>query len=84
MKKVAVISTILEDPLNSQHAFNDVVASYKGLVRGRMGLPLMDEEVTVITLTVVGALDDINSLTGKIGRLPHVQVKTAISKKDIL
>ena len=84
MKKVAVISAILEEPINSQHTFNDVVASYKGLVRGRMGLPLHEEGVTVITLTVVGDLDEINSLTGKIGRIEHVQVKTAISKKDVL
>jgi putative iron-only hydrogenase system regulator len=83
MQKVAVISAILENPTETQHDFNDIVVSYKGLIRGRMGLPLIDEDITIITLTVVGNLNDINSLTGKLGRLEQVQVKTAISKKDI-
>jgi len=84
MKKVAVISAILENPTATQHEFNDIVVSFKDLIRGRMGLPLNDEDMTVVTLTVVGELNDINSLTGKLGRLEQVQVKTAISKKDIL
>ncbi|MDA3847144.1 MAG: iron-only hydrogenase system regulator [Vallitaleaceae bacterium] len=84
MKKVAVISAILENPTASQHAFNDIVVSYRSLIRGRMGLPLIDDDITIVTLTVVGDLNDINSLTGKLGRLEQVQVKTAISKKDIL
>jgi len=84
MKKVAVISAILENPTTTQHEFNDIVVSYRHLIRGRMGLPLIEEDITIVTLTVVGNLDDINSLTGKLGRLEQVQVKTAISKKDIL
>lgn len=83
MKKVAVISAILESPAESQHEFNDIVVSYKDIIRGRMGLPLVDHDMTVVTLTVLGEMDDINSLTGKLGRLNHIQVKTAISKKDI-
>lgn len=84
MKKVAVISAILENPVDSQTEFNTIVASYKGMIRGRMGLPLIEEDMTVITLTVVGDMNEINSLTGKLGRLDSTQVKTAISKKDIL
>ncbi len=34
MKKVAVISAILEDPEGTQHAFNDTVASFKGITKG--------------------------------------------------
>jgi putative iron-only hydrogenase system regulator len=82
MKKVAVISAILDNPKDTQHIFNNCVSSYKEMVRGRMGLPLVNEGITVITLTVVGELDDINSLTGKLGRISDVQVKTSISKKE--
>ncbi len=82
MKRIAVISTILENPKRSQSGFNTVVADFKGIVKGRMGLPLDDYNITIITITVAGELDDINSLTGKIGALPDVQVKTAISKKE--
>lgn len=39
MKKIAVIGAVLEEPNKVQQEFNDVVASFKGIVRGRMGIP---------------------------------------------
>jgi putative iron-only hydrogenase system regulator len=83
MAKIAMISAILEDPAHSQAQFNEIVGSFKGMVKGRMGIPFEQENIAVISITVVGELDDINSLTGKLGRLPHVSVKTAISKKEV-
>ncbi len=48
-----------------------------------MGLPFPDEDISVISITVLGTLDEINSLTGKLGNIPHVTVKTSISKKEL-
>ncbi|QUI21049.1 iron-only hydrogenase system regulator [Vallitalea pronyensis] len=84
MKRVAVISAILEEPETSQFKFNDIIAAYKHLIRGRMGLPLIDQDVSVICITVIGEVNEINSLTGKLGKLANVQVKTSISKKEFL
>lgn len=83
MDRIAVISAILEDPDHTQNAFNSLVSSFKGLIKGRMGLPLPEHDIAVIVLTVAGDVNDINSLTGKIGLLPGVLVKTSISKKEI-
>jgi putative iron-only hydrogenase system regulator len=83
MKKIAVISAILEEPNLCQKEFNEVVSGFKGIVKGRMGIPFEDEGIAVISLTVLGELNDINSLTGKLGNINHVLVKTAISKKEI-
>ncbi|WDV44912.1 iron-only hydrogenase system regulator [Clostridiaceae bacterium M8S5] len=83
MKRVAVISAILDNPLASQAKFNDIVSDYKHLIKGRMGLPLSNDKVTVICIVVMGELDNINSLTGKLGRLENVQVKTSISKQEL-
>ena len=82
MSKIAVISAILEEPRECQQEFNDVVASFRGSIRGRMGLPF-EEGISVISITVIGDLDDINSLTGKLGNIDGVTVKTAIAKKEI-
>jgi len=84
VKKVAVISAVLEEVQECQHEFNKVVAQYKEIVRGRMGVPFFEEGITVISITVVGDVDAINSLTGKLGNIPNVSVKTAIGKKEIL
>jgi putative iron-only hydrogenase system regulator len=83
MKRIAVISAILENPEHSQGELNALVASFKGIVKGRMGLPLPEYGASVITIVLAGELDEINSLTGRIGALKDVQVKTSISKKEI-
>ncbi|MBA1335445.1 MAG: hypothetical protein HPY66_1070 [Firmicutes bacterium] len=82
-KRIAVIGAILEDPRGVQHEFNNVVAEYKEIVRGRMGIPFDEEGVSVVAITVLGDLDSINSLTGKLGNIKGVSVRTSISKKEI-
>lgn len=82
MKKIAVISAILESPEICQEEFNKIVSNFRGSVRGRMGIPF-EEEISVICITVTGELNEINSLTGKLGNINGVTVKTAIAKKEI-
>lgn len=83
MRRIAVISAILEDPASTQKRFNDMISDCQGIIKGRMGIPFDDENMAVISLTLVGSTDQINSLTGKLGSLPGVQVKAAISRKEI-
>ena len=83
MNKIAVIGAVLDNPRESQHDFNEVLGAYKKIIKGRMGIPFEDEEISVVSITVMGDLDDINSLTGKLGNIKGVTVKTSISKKEI-
>lgn len=83
MKRIAVISAILDNPESAQQELNELIAAFKGLIKGRIGLPMPEHGVTVISITLVGDLDEINTLTGKIGLIDGVQVKTSISKKEI-
>jgi putative iron-only hydrogenase system regulator len=81
--KIGVISAILEEPSKCNSEFNEVVASFRGSIKGRMGIPL-ENETSIISIVVVGSLNEINSLTGKLGNIDGVTVKTAISKKEII
>lgn len=81
MQRIALISAILDEPEASQQAFNAIVAEYKDLVRGRMGLPFERPALAVISIVVVGAMDQINAFTGRLGRLPGVTLKTAVSPR---
>lgn len=83
MKRVAVIGAILEEPKDTQEVFNKTVADFRGIIKGRMGIPLEEENISVISITVVGELDEINNLTGKLGRLTGVNIKTTVSKNKI-
>ena len=82
MSKIAVISAILDNPTECQEEFNKIVSSFRGSIRGRMGIPF-EEGISVISLTLTGDLDDINSLTGKLGNIHGVTVKTAIGKREV-
>jgi len=81
--RVAVLGIIIENPEESQAEFNSVVSDFKGIVRGRMGVPFEKEEISVVSVIVCGTLDEINSLTGKIGNIKGITVKTSLSKKEI-
>ncbi len=81
--KIAVIGTVLDHPSESQTRFNEVLSHYKHIIKGRMGLPFEEHDISVIAITVMGTMDDINSLTGKLGNIPGVTVKTSISKKEL-
>lgn len=80
--KIGVISAILEEPNKCNSEFNEVVADFRGSIKGRMGIPL-ENETSIVSIVVVGSLNEINSLTGKLGNINGVTVKTAISKKEI-
>jgi putative iron-only hydrogenase system regulator len=79
MERIAVIGAILEHPGTSQQTFNETVSRYRKIIKGRMGIPFDEADIAVVSLTLQGDLDTINALTGKLGKLPGVTVKTAVS-----
>lgn len=83
MKKIAIISAILEDPSQSQEQFNRIVSEYKTIVIGRMGLPMEQADIGLIAIAVAGSMDEINAFTGQLGSIENVTVKTAVSKREI-
>lgn len=82
MQKIAVISAILDYPEQAMIPFNEAVLKSKHLVIGRMGIPLMEYGISVISITVKGELNEINALTGKLGKIDGINIKTSISKKE--
>lgn len=84
MKRAAIISAILDNPQSSQRYFNDIVSEFNDIVRGRMGIPFGKGKIALVSLTVVAELDQINSLTGRLGKLEGVTVKASVAKEGIV
>jgi len=83
-KRLGVVAVIIEDR-DSAHQFNRVIADFHDLVLARQGLPLHDRyadgrDLHVISLVVEGTNDALGALTGRLGKLPGVQVKSVLSK----
>lgn len=79
-KRLGTISIIIEDT-QQVNSINTILHGYAHLIVGRMGIPYRERGVSVIALIVDCTPEDISALTGKLGQLKQVQVKSALSKK---
>ena len=61
------------------HRINAIISEHADIILGRQGIPLRDRSTSVISLVLDGNTDLIGSLTGKLGRLPGVKVKSVLA-----
>ena len=76
--RVAVMGIIVEDP-DAVEALNVLLHDYGPYIIGRMGVPYREKDIHVISIAIDAPQDTIAALSGKIGNLPGVSVKTAYS-----
>lgn len=76
--RVAVMSIIVENP-DSVKELNDLLHTFSQYVIGRMGIPYREKNINIISVAVDAPQNEISSLSGKIGRLSGVSIKTAYS-----
>ncbi len=74
--RVAVISIIVEND-SSTAALNELLSGFSDYVIGRMGVPYKERGVRLISVAVDAPQDKIAALSGRIGSLSGVSVKTA-------
>jgi len=60
---------------------NTILSKHAGLIIGRQGLPRTDG-TNLISLVLEGSTDEIGSLTGQIGRLEGIQIKSVLLKDE--
>ena len=78
-KRMGFIGILVED-LSAADAVNDALSQYGKLIVGRMGIPYRDRGVSVISLVVDGTNDEVSALTGTLGRIPGISVKSMLEK----
>ncbi|MBO7625319.1 MAG: hypothetical protein J6S82_08465 [Bacteroidales bacterium] len=78
-KRIGTITVFVTDRSVTPH-INETLSRYAELIAARQGLPFRDRSVAVISLIVEGDMDEINQLSGKLGRIGGVEVKTVVSK----
>ena len=77
--RLAIVAIVVEKP-DSVPALNDLLHKNSEYIIGRMGIPCPGRGVSLISIAMDAPSDAISSLTGKLGRLEGVSVKTAYSK----
>ncbi len=76
--RVAVMSIIVEDK-EAAERINTLLHEAGDVIIGRMGIPYRTRGISIISIALDAPQDQIAALSGKIGRLPGVSVKTAYS-----
>jgi putative iron-only hydrogenase system regulator len=79
--RIAIIGIIVKNK-DSVEALNDILHHYSEYIIGRMGIPYRSKKLNIISVAVDGPHQVINSLAGKIGRLPGVSAKAVYSPTE--
>ncbi len=76
--RIALIAIIVEDT-KSVEELNKILHEFGEYIIGRMGLPYHKCNVSILSVAVDAPQTVISTLSGKIGKLSGVSVKTAYS-----
>ena len=76
--RVAVISIIVENS-ETVEELNSILHEYGEYIIGRMGIPYKSKKISIISIAIDAPQNTISTLSGRIGNLKGVSVKTAYS-----
>ncbi len=77
-KRIGAAIVVIEDTSRIER-LNQIVTEHSGMVLGRQGIPMRERGLNIISLVVEGSTDEIGALTGKIGRIPGIRIKSVLA-----
>ncbi len=81
-KRIGTVSILISDT-SIVPEVNRLLSDFGAMIIARQGVPLPRHGFNVITLTIEASTDELSSLTGKLGRLPAVEVKSILAKAKL-
>lgn len=80
-KRLGFVGIIIEQREANAAAVNELLGDFGDIIVARTGVPYEKRHCSAITLIVDATTDELGILTGKLGSLPGVSVKSMLSKK---
>lgn len=77
--RIALIGIIVED-IEASYEVNRILYDYNTYIIGRMGIPYKEKNVNIISIAIDAEHNIISSLSGKLGMVKGISVKTMYSK----
>lgn len=81
MKRLGFVGIIIEERKLCSGVVNDVLSQFSDLILARTGLPNAKGNTSIITLVIDATADELGALTGKLGSIRGVSVKSGLAKK---
>ena len=79
-KRLGFVGIIVEDRKVNAPRVNDILTEFGECVVARTGIPYAHRHCSVITVIIDATTDEVGRMTGKLGQLEGVTVKSAMSK----
>jgi len=80
MEKRIGTALIVVENQESVHKLNQIITNHNNIIISRTGIPLRDKGVSIISLVLEGTTNEISSLSGQLGKLMGINVKTLVMK----
>lgn len=81
LKRLGFVGIIIDDREKCAGVVNDVLSKHSEIILARTGLPNAKGNTSVITLVIDATTDELGVLTGQLGNIPGVSVKSGLAKK---
>jgi putative iron-only hydrogenase system regulator len=79
-KRLGFVGLIVEDRERNAAPVNSLLSDFGDIILARTGVPCPERNCSAITLVIDATTDQLGSLTGRLGRLTGVTVKSMLSK----
>nr|WP_031503903.1 TM1266 family iron-only hydrogenase system putative regulator [Pseudothermotoga hypogea] len=76
LERFYIVNIIVEDRQSAYKQVNELLHDFADVIKLRIGYPVPDENMAIILLIVKTSNDVIGSLSGKLGQVKSVKVKT--------
>jgi putative iron-only hydrogenase system regulator len=80
-KRLGFVGIIIENRDSNAGAVNELLAQFGHLIVARTGVPYEKRSCSAITLIIDASTDELGVLTGKLGNLTGISVKSMLSKQ---
>lgn len=78
--RLGFVGVVVEERTRAEDV-NRILSAYGEIIRGRIGIPDKDTGLAVIGLIVEGTNEQVGAMTGRLGNLSGVTVKSALTAK---
>jgi putative iron-only hydrogenase system regulator len=76
--RIGTAIIIIDDPEKAD-ILNRIISEHSALVLSRQGLPMRERGFSIISMVLEGTTDDLGALTGKIGKIDGVRIKSVLA-----
>lgn len=79
-RRVGFVGIIIDDRKRVADRVNKILSDFGDIIVARTGIPYREKNCCVITVIIDATTDEVGALTGKLGAVQGVSVKSAFTK----